>query len=37
MLDEINVVVNFFMSGIFFLLLFLGMVKYANEVNTKEK
>ena len=38
---HIYVVVNFFISlgnfSLFFLFLFLGMVKYANEVETKEK
>ena len=31
------VVVNFFISDISVFLLFLGMVMYANEVETKEK
>ena len=35
--DYIYVVVNFFSQVIFVFLLFLGMVMYANEVETKEK
>ena len=34
---EIYVVVNFLSQVIFVSLLFLGMVMYANEVETKEK
>ena len=33
----VNVVVNFLCQVIFLFLLFLGMVMYANEVETKEK
>ena len=33
----VNVVVNFLSQVIFVFLLFLGMVMYANEVETKEK
>ena len=32
-----NVVVNFLSQVIFVFLLFLGMVMYANEIETKEK
>ena len=32
-----NVVVNFLSQVIFIFLLFLGMLMYANEVETKEK
>ena len=35
--DNIYVVVNFFSQVIFLFLLFLGMVMYASEVETKEK
>ena len=35
--EYIQVVVNFLSQVIFVLLLFLGMVMYANEVETKEK
>ena len=35
--DNVNVVVNFLSQVIFVFLLFLGMVMYANEVETKEK
>ena len=35
--DKICVVVNFLSQVIFVFLLFLGMVMYANEVETKEK
>ena len=34
---NIYVVVNFLSQVIFVLLLFLGMIMYANEVETKEK
>ena len=34
---KISVVVNFLFQVIFVFLLFLGMVIYANEVETKEK
>ena len=33
----VNVVVNFLSQVIFVFLLFLGMVMYANEVETKKK
>ena len=33
----VNVVVNFLSQVIFLFLLFLGMVMYGNEVETKEK
>ena len=35
--SDVVVVVNFLSQGIFLFLLFLGMVIYANEVETKEK
>ena len=35
--DWYNVVVNFLSLVIFVFLLFLGMLMYANEVDTKEK
>ena len=35
--DKIYVVVNFLSQVIFVFLLFLGMVMYANEIETKEK
>ena len=35
--DWCNVVVNFLSLVIFVFLLFLGMLMYANEVDTKEK
>ena len=35
--DWYNVVVNFLSQVIFVFLLFLGMLMYANEVDTKEK
>ena len=35
--DNAYVVVNFFSQVIFLFLLFLDMVMYANEVETKEK
>ena len=34
---SVNVVVNFLFQVIFIFLLFLGMVIYANKVETKEK
>ena len=34
---KIHVVVNFLSQVIFVFLLFLGMVMYANEIETKEK
>ena len=34
---DIYVVVNFFSQVMFLFLLFLGVVMYANEVETKEK
>ena len=37
MLTKEDVVVNFLFQVIFIFLLFLGMVIYANEVETKEK
>ena len=36
-LEDIYVVVNFLSQVIFVFLLFLGMVMYANEIETKEK
>ena len=36
-LSKIYVVVNFLSQVIFVFLLFLGMVMYANEIETKEK
>ena len=36
-LKNVDVVVNFLFQVIFIFLLFLGMVIYANEVETKEK
>ena len=36
-LYNVSVVVNFLSQVIFVFLLFLGMVMYANEVETKEK
>ena len=35
--NNVDVVVNFLFQVIFLFLLFLGMVMYANEVETKEK
>ena len=35
--NNVDVVVNFLFQVIFIFLLFLGMVMYANEVETKEK
>ena len=35
--NDVYVVVNFLSQVIFVFLLFLGMVMYANEVETKEK
>ena len=35
--DNVYVVVNFFSQVTILFLLFLGMVMYANEVETKEK
>ena len=35
--NEVPVVVNFLSQVIFVFLLFLGMVMYANEIETKEK
>ena len=34
---KVHVVVNFLSQVIFVFLLFLGMVMYANEIETKEK
>ena len=36
-ISVVNVVVNFLSQVIFLFLLFLGMVMYANEVETKQK
>ena len=36
-ISVVDVVVNFLSQVIFLFLLFLGMVMYANEVETKEK
>ena len=37
LISKIYVVVNFLYQVIFVFLLFLGMVMYANEIETKEK